>query len=136
MSWKKIIKVSSLEREIAEEYAQKDMEDFNVVSQVIEYLEEQALRLLNEDYEKLNDKKASGYYNEFHYNDMTGEESYKYDLKQLNQFSSMISQWIRDLVALRKQGRSHERDKVEPKRTHEERRKQRQEVFGSPSVSR
>ncbi len=39
MSWEDIIKVSPLEREIAEEYAPKDMKNFNDMTKVIEMLQ-------------------------------------------------------------------------------------------------
>lgn len=39
MSWENIIKISPLEREIAEEYAPKDMKNFNDMTKVIEMLQ-------------------------------------------------------------------------------------------------
>jgi len=39
MSWEDIIKVSPLEREIAEEYAPEDMKNFNDMTKVIEMLQ-------------------------------------------------------------------------------------------------
>ncbi len=136
MSWEDIIKVSPLEREIAQEYAPDDMEDFNVINEMIDLIDPMYKKTLTESMNLIERKEKEGYYDENPYLNMSGLESYKYDVEQNNKTYTIISEFIKDLKALQKQGMSHKREKINPKRTYEERSKQRQEVFGTPYLPR
>tara|TARA_R100000995_G_C3401708_1_gene85200 strand:- start:96 stop:494 length:399 start_codon:yes stop_codon:yes gene_type:complete len=128
MSWEDIIKVSPLEREIAEEYAPKDMEDFNEIGKLIKLMEESPMKLIINAADRIHEQRESGYYDQFE----NGTEAYEHAIDMNGKLHGMFDGYIKDLKALRKQGRSQERNKVEPKRNYEERREQRQEVFGQP----
>lgn len=132
MIWEDIIKVSPLEREIAEEYAPKDMEDFNVINQMIDVIDPMYKKILKESMDLIMRKKREGYYDRNPYDNMSGQESYKYDVDANNKTYTIISEFIKDLKALQKQGLSHKREEINPKHTYEERLKQRREVFGTP----
>tara|TARA_R100001015_G_C4635210_1_gene204031 strand:- start:7495 stop:7905 length:411 start_codon:yes stop_codon:yes gene_type:complete len=136
MSWEDIIKVSPLEREIAEEYAPKDMEDFNAINEMIDSIEPMYKKVLTQAQKRVERKEKEGYYDDNPYMNMSGLESYKYDVDQNNKLYETFSQFIKDLKALKKQGMSHERKKIKPKPTYEERSKQREEVFGQPYLPR
>ena len=89
MTWEDIIKISSLEREIAEEYAPEDMDDFNQLNQLIS---------LVKDLQKNTERQmASG------------------SLKG-NSLNPKIRQWFNgwldDLEHLQREGRPQDRSKV------------------------
>ena len=132
MSWEDIIKVSPLEREIAEEYAPDEMEDFNEIGKLIQLMKDSPMKLINNAADIIHQQGESGYYDQFE----NGKEAYEDAIDMNEKLHGMFYGYIKDLKALRKQGRSHERDKVEPKGNYEERSQQRQEVFGSSIPSR
>ena len=105
MSWQEIIKVSSLEGEIAQEYAPEDMKDFNELNKLITQVEETLADLMK---------------------NMTFDNDIDWRIR------NMFREWIKDLKHLQNEGRPQEHHRIEPKIEFGERNKQRMEVFPKP----
>lgn len=114
MTWKDIVKNSDYEKEEDE------------LNKVIEFMEGPALDTLSDIYNGMHQKYSSG-----QYHGKDEKKQYKQDIERVQATELALVGFIKDLKKLRSLGRSDERDKVKIKRTHEERSKQRKELFGS-----
>ena len=82
MSWEDIIKISPLEREIAEEYAPKDMKNFNDMAKVIAIVQSD----YNDFLQKLSEKARRG--------EIDREKVDEYD-RELNGFLRQLKAMLR-----------------------------------------
>jgi len=113
MTWKDIVKNSDYEKEEDE------------LNKIIEFMEG-ALDTLNDIHIGINERYISG-----QYQGKNARKQYKQDRERAQATKNALVGFIQDLKQLKSLGRSDERDKVKIKRTHEERIKQRKDLFGS-----